>query len=268
MDTSLSGKVLKIITTVTFIAMVVVNALANILPINGVNTGDISNSYPNLFAPTALTFTIWGLIYLLLALHTLYQLGFLQHKEPVNEALLRKVDILFSISSLANTAWIFMWHYRLIPLSMLMMIVILLCLILINNSIRNEDLSSREKFFIKLPFSIYFGWITIATIANAVTLLVALEWNGFGISEPIWTILILLIGTLIGGFTTFKNRNVAYGLVLVWAYIGILIKHVSPDGFGGEYLAVIVAVSVCLVCLVAVIGYVIFGKKKTSAFTN
>ncbi|WP_225419997.1 tryptophan-rich sensory protein [Methanohalophilus profundi] len=113
---------IKIITTVTFSAMVIANALANALPINGLTTGQISDFYPNPFAPTGWTFAIWGLIYLLLAGYTLYQLGVFQDNEnSVRNGLLSKIGILFSISSIANAAWIFAWHYQIIPLSLLLM---------------------------------------------------------------------------------------------------------------------------------------------------
>lgn len=207
--------------------MITVNALANILPINGRNTGEVSDAYKNLFAPAGITFSIWGLIYLLLAGYTLYQLGIF-HKENYNknEELLNKIGIYFSISSIANVAWILTWHYDLIGLSMVLMLVILCCLILINQNLKKENyLSTRDNIFIRIPFSIYFGWITVATIANATTLLVSFDWKGFGISEPIWTIIILVVGMFIGIATILKNRDIAYGLVIIWAYFGIWIKQ-------------------------------------------
>ena len=164
---------ISIIVLITYLAMVTVNGLANALPINGMITGAISDSYPNLFAPTGITFIIWGVIYLLLAAHTLYQLGLFRKKsEEVKTALLKEVGTLFAISSVANFAWIFSWHYKIIPLSMLLMLVILICLGLITIRINKEKLTTTEKIFIRLPFSVYFGWITVATIANATTLLV------------------------------------------------------------------------------------------------
>ena len=99
---------ISIIVLITYLAMVTVNGLANALPINGMITGAISDSYPNLFAPTGITFIIWGVIYLLLAAHTLYQLGLFRKKsEEVKTALLKEVGTLFAISSVANFAWIF-----------------------------------------------------------------------------------------------------------------------------------------------------------------
>jgi hypothetical protein len=251
MERTRNTATIRIITVVTFLAMVIVNALANTLPINGVNTGGVSDSYPNLFAPAGLTFAIWGVIYLLLLGYTLYQVGLFQEDSSASKAaLLDRIGVIFSISSVANAAWIFSWHYHLIPLSMLLMVVILVCLILINQTINSEELSAREKLFVRPPFSVYWGWITVATIANATTLLVSVGWGGFGISEPAWAAIIISVGLLIGVATMLKNRNIAYGLVLIWAYVGILIKHTSASGFAGQYSAVIAVVIVCLVLLI------------------
>ncbi len=258
----------SIFVLITYLAMIIVNGLANALPINGMITGDISDSYPNLFAPTGITFIIWGVIYLLLAAHTAYQLGLFRKKgEEVKTALLKEVGILFSISSLANVAWIFAWHYKNILLSLLFMLIILVCLMLIYVRINKETLTANEKVFIRLPFSVYFGWITVATIANATTLLVdklGSPVNLLGISEVVWTVVILLIGLAIGAFTTFKNRDIPYGLVIVWAYIGILVKHLlaQPDGFNSQYPAVIVTVIISLVMLVATLVFTQLKAKK------
>lgn len=254
---------IKIMVAVTFALMVVVNALANILPINGINTGQVSDSYFNLFAPAGITFSIWGVIYLLLAAYTLYQIGLFQDKSAVSkDKLLEKIGLVFSISSLANTVWIFSWHYRYIIFSFLLMLVILACLIYINRLLKAENLEQRENMLIAVPFSVYFGWITVATIANATVLLVSLGWNRFGISEAIWTIVILLVGMLIGSVTLFRNRDFAYGLVLIWAYVGILIKHTSADGFANMYPSVVIAVVVSLAVFVLVELYVLLGRRN------
>ncbi len=249
--------------TATFVGMVIVNMLANIIPINGVTTGQVSDSYPNLFAPAGITFAIWGLIYLLLAGYTLYQIGFFQgYFGMIKGDLLEKTGLLFSISSIANAAWIFSWHYYLIPVSMLLMAVILVCLILINRLINDQWLSTREEIFIRIPFSVYFGWITVAAIANAVVLLVSLGWHGFGIPEPTWAAIIISIGVIIGITTMLKNKDTVYGLVFIWAYAGILIKHTSESGFSGQYPAVIITVAACIVLLVIAVGCNSKWRKK------
>lgn len=243
--------------------MIVVNSLANILPINDIDTGQVSDSYPNLFAPAGSTFAIWGLIYLLLAGYTLYQLGIFQGNTTIDKTeLLNKIGILFSVSSIANASWIFAWHYDIIPLSMLLMVVILICLILINQLTSREQFSKNEYFFIRLPFSVYFGWITVATIANAIVLLVSWGWKDFILSDAAWTVIVIAIGLFIGLATMLKNRDVAYGLAIVWAYSGILLKHTSPEGFGSQYPTIINTTIVCIVLLLLAEAYLLISKKK------
>ena len=258
---------IKVIVVVTFLLMIIVNILANTLPINGQTTSEVADSYPNLFTPAGITFAIWGLIYLLLAGFTLYFVGFFQGDlDTIKTNLLNKIGIIFSISSICNAAWIFSWHYNRIPLSMLLMVAILVCLIFINYIVVNEKLTTREKFFIRLPFSVYFGWITVATIANATTLLVSLDWNGFGLSEPFWAVVIIIVGMLIGSSTIITNRDIAYDLVMLWAYAGIFIKHTSKNGFSGQYPVVIYTVIACMIIFVIVGGYVLFSKRKNNKY--
>jgi hypothetical protein len=254
---------IKVLTTISFIIMITVNALANILPINHVTTGQVSDSYKNLFAPAGITFVIWGLIYLLLLGYVLYQLGLFQNsKSTVSKKSLKKIGVVFTISSFANATWILAWQYFMIGLSMILMITILICLIVITKEIKKSELSFRDNIFIRLPFSVYFGWITVATIANATALLVSLGWNGFGLSEPTWTVIIIVVGLIIGITTMLKNKDIAYGLVIIWAYIGILIKHVSSTGFNGKYPSVIATVIISIILLLISQIFLIISKTK------
>lgn len=256
----------KVFVLGTYVAMIAVNVLANALPINGMNTGEVSDSYPNLFAPAGRTFAIWGVIYLLLGLYSLYQAGLFQSKDkPVNGALLNKIGIIFAVSSLLNTVWIFAWHYQMIPLSFVLLTLVLVCLILISQTIGREELSVKERFFIRLPFSIYFGWVTVATIANITTLLVSLNWNRFGISEVIWTVTVLCVGFIIGASTMIRNRDIGYGLVLIWAYFGIWTKHSSSGEFAGQYGLVIMTVLGCIAAFMLVEVYLLLAAKKSAA---
>jgi len=264
MEAEKTNTSIRVVTTVSFLVMVIVNVLAETIPINGQGTGQVSDSYKNLFAPTGLTFAIWGLIYFLLAGYTAYQLGFFNlNKRRFKTDLFEKVGLYFSISSIANATWIFSWHYHLIALSMLLMIIILVCLILIVRQIKEESFSLRENIFIRFPFSVYFGWITVATIANATTLFVSLGWDRFGISEPTWTVMIIAVGLAIGIVTMLRNRDIAYGLVIIWAYAGIFIKHTSASGFAGQYPVVITTVTVCIVLLLIGEVYIIISNRRT-----
>ena len=243
---------IKVIAGVLYIAMVAVNFAANGLPINNRSTGAISDAYPNLFAPAGPAFSIWGLIYLLLGGYVVYQFV---KKDPSTEALLRKINPIFITTSLANIIWIFAWHYDYIGLSVLIMAVLLVSLIKIADILRAEQFTTLERLFVWTPFSIYFGWITVATIANISVFLVSIGWTGFGIADFVWTSIILIIGALIGIVRMRRdNNNVAYGLVFVWAYLWILFKHISASGFNGQYPSIIVTVSMCLVVLATFVG--------------
>jgi len=245
----------RIFALLAYIAMIVVNFLATSLPINNRGTGEISDAYSNLFAPAGITFSIWGLIYLLLAIYVIYQF------KSKNNNLLRKVNIFFIITSIANISWIFAWHYDYIGLSLVLMLVLLFALIKIADILRSNELTKEEKKFIKVPFSIYFGWITVATIANITVFLISINWGGFGLSDFIWTIIVLLVGALIGIWRMNKDKSVAYGLVLVWAYLGILLKHLSNDGFAGQYTVVITTVIICLALFTLSLGRLLIKNK-------
>ena len=239
-------KLIKVTVLLTYLGMIIVNALANILPINGISTGEISDSYPNLFAPAGLTFSIWGLIYILLGAYTIYQ--FTKKSDLIN-----KINKYFILTSVINILWIFSWHYQLIFISVILMIILLISLIKIANIINEEKLKYEQNIYISLPFTIYFGWITVATIANITIFLVSINWNGFGISNDIWTIIILLIGTLIGILRLFKDKRIAYAFVFIWAYIGIIIKHLNF--FNNQYPIIIGTAIFCIILFIISIFY-------------
>jgi hypothetical protein len=252
---------LKLAITVAYIAMIATNYLANALPIGGVTTGQASDSLPNLFTPAGLTFSIWGLIYLLVAVYVLYSWGlFGRKRNKKKEKLIAKVDQLFIVNALANISWIFAWHYQIIPLSLVIMVVLLTSLILIADILNKEKFSLLEKVCLRLPFSIYFGWITVATIANVTVLLVSLNWDGFGISEEIWTIAVLLVGAAIGITRAIKDRNIPYMAVLIWAYCGIALKHATF--YNAQYPNIIITLVLCLVLYGTTIGWITGSAKK------
>lgn len=253
----MNNTIRKILGGVAYITMVVINFLANDLPLNNRSTGDISNAYPNLFAPAGPAFSIWGLIYLLLGGYVFYQFV---NKDKKTKDLIRKINPLFIATSLANISWIFAWHYDYIGLSVLIMATLLFLLIKIANILHKEQFTSLKKLFIWAPFSVYFGWITVASIANITVFLVSIGWDRFGIANFVWTSIILLVGALIGILRMHKDKNIAYGMVFIWAYSWILFKHVSASGFDGQYPNVIATVIVCLATFVFFVGKILYKK--------
>ena len=214
-----------------FIGTVVINGLANSLPLNNKTTGALSDQYPNLFVPAGLTFSIWGLIYLLLAIFAIYQLIYAVRKNTQGTSFLERIVVLFFVSSLANIGWIFAWHYEIVPLSLFLMLILLGCLIAIyvRLNIGRAESTKTEKYLVHLPFSIYLGWITIATIANITALLVHLNWNRFGLSEQFWTVAIIVVSIAIALTFLFYRKDIFYCLVVDWAFLGILIKRLAVE---------------------------------------
>ncbi|MDP2424893.1 MAG: tryptophan-rich sensory protein [Candidatus Izemoplasmatales bacterium] len=256
-QTLLFPKNLVFITAITYGLMVFVNALANIIPINNITTGEVSDSYFNLFAPTGLTFSIWGLIYVLLGWYVYTQLkGINAVADPEKQAVYSKVNLYFSLSSIANFIWIFAWHYRVILLSLLLMLFILVMLILISFQFK------KVNTLTKVTFGIYFGWITVATIANVTTYLVRLGLPNNTVGANLQTIVILLVGVVIGLLTLWIQKNVGYGLVLAWAYLGIYLKHIDPNQFDYGYISIVNTSLVGMIILLAFSGFTLWRNLK------
>ena len=254
MNVSVQSKWIKIGVLVSYLVMVTVNALASILPINGVGTGEVSAQYDTLFTPAAYAFAIWGAIYLLLAVYVVFQ--FLPDQADGAEArrdTQRKVGVWFILSSLVNAGWIFAWHYRQLPLSLALMALLLACLVRIGWLLRTPHRSPRETWTLRVPFGLYFGWITVATIANVSVLLVSLGWDGFGIAPVYWTVAVMLVGLAIAGVTMYRIRNLAYGLAVTWAYAWILVRHLSAAGYGGQYPLIVATAGLSLGVLLALL---------------
>lgn len=253
-------KTMKWVNTIAFAAMVIINMLSNLLPLGGKTTGQISDSYPNLFTPTGMTFSIWGVIYVLLCAFVLYQWGLFGSAEA-GSRIASKIGILFAISCIFNILWILCWHSDAIGWSILCIAGLLVTLILIQSRIKSETGGMVQRIAVNAGFDIYYGWIIAATIANISVWLVKVEWNRFGLSETFWTTAIILIGAAIGICVVLIGRNRLAGLALTWAYIGILIKHLSGAGHAGKYPVVIAAV---ILGIVGIFASVVMASTCTS----
>lgn len=204
------------------LVVLAVNGLANTLPLNGQTTGEISDRFEVFFVPAAYVFSIWGLIYLGLIAYAAYQARGSSGRDPD----IRGIDGLFVLSCAANVAWLFFWHYEVFWASVVAMLVLLgsLIAIYLRLDIGRRQVSTGRQWFVHVPFSIYLGWITVATIANITVFLDSLGWSGWGLSEPTWAAVMLVIATAIAAVMAFTRRDVAYLLVLVWAFIGIAVR--------------------------------------------
>jgi hypothetical protein len=238
-----------------YLATVIVNALANALPINGKLTGELSDAYPNLFVPAGLTFSIWGVIYILLAIFVIQQL--VQAVRGNHEGVWPTVRLgyLFILTSLANIGWIFAWHYQAVPLSMVLMLVIFGTLLAAYLRLRigRPDTRRSDKLFVYPAFSVYLGWITIATIANATAVLVNAGLTGLPPGEQFWTVLVIAVGILITLAMVFTRRDVFYGLVVDWAILGILLKRLAVPDVPAQAVVIVAIVGLSLVSLAIIL---------------
>ncbi len=202
-----------------FITTLIVNGLAGTTLIGGRTTADVSDMYPTLITPAGYVFAIWGIIYVLLGLYLVYQ----ALPSQKNSTFQTQISALFILTCIFNIVWLFMWQNLLLPLSDLVIVAFLATLIAIylRLNIGKTNVPIKEKLFVHVPFSVYLGWVTIATIANITITLVSVGWNGFGIAAETWAVLVLAVALLIDLIVIATRRDVAYSLVFVWALVGI-----------------------------------------------
>jgi translocator protein len=250
-----SSKTLLIGNILALVVVLTVNALASILRINGMNTGEISDLYPSLFTPAGFTFSIWGVIYLL-------QMSFVIAQFKIKEEnYFKELSLWYWLSCFANVSWILVWQYLFTSASVVVMLVLLFSLTRIFLLLHQTKMRTTiELVFIKLPFVVYFAWICVATIANISALLVSLHWQEGFLSEEQWTIVMITIAALLGLFIAYKFKEPAILLVLMWAFFGIYSKWIGTDH------AVIANTSrIVVVVLAVVVGKLIVDARKSSA---
>lgn len=220
---------LAIFNILAFIAVVVVNYLANALPIGGVSTWALSDLYPNLFVPVGMTFSIWGLIYLLVLWFVIWQLVDLFRKKSIG--ITKKIGIWFILSCMANIGWIFAWHYQNVLLSVIVMLLFLIILIVITKKLKiGERLGScADKWLVQIPFSVYLWRICVATIANITTLLVTIWWNMRWMTDVFWTNIVIIVAALLALISLWKKYDIIFALVIIWAFIGIILKRLGAE---------------------------------------
>ncbi|KPK05595.1 MAG: hypothetical protein AMJ56_15670 [Anaerolineae bacterium SG8_19] len=245
------------VVVIAVMATIAVNGLANALPLNGQTSGEISDRFQVYFVPAGYVFSIWGVIYLGLLLYAVYQALPAQRENPQ----LRRIGYPFALSCVANTGWLFLWHYNYFVLTLVAMVALLLLLILIYVRLKVgvTAVSPTERWLVHLPFSIYLAWITVATIANLTAVLDFVGWGAWGISPQSWAVIMLIAAGAIASAVTLARGDVAFGLVIIWALIGIGLKQADTP-----LVAVAAWVVAVFVGLMAVVGLLLNRRHRTS----
>lgn len=215
----------QLLVVLSLVGVIVINGLANALPLNGLQTGEISDRFAIYFVPAGYVFSIWGLIYLALIGYAIFQALPAQRSNPRLQA----IGYWFVFSCVANVVWLFLWHYEQFLWTLIAMLALLACLIVIylRLDIGRNRASAAERWLVETPFSLYLGWITVATIANTTQLLFFLGWNGWGMPPESWFVLVLATALIIAGLMAYTRQDIVYLFVLGWAFIGIAIKHAA-----------------------------------------
>ncbi len=217
--------------------MIVMNYLSQAVPFGGQTNGQVSDKYHTDFTPAGYAFSIWGVIYLGLAAFAVYQALPSQRENPR----FRSVGLLVVLNALLNCLWLVAFQNEFFITSVLIILGMTFTALGINLGLRLgaretpqdealvKPVSAAETWIARVPFAIYFGWLTVATIANVSVWLLADGWSGWGLSAQTWAEVMIVAGLLIGVFTFIRIRSYAYLLVFVWAFAAIAAEQQGND---------------------------------------
>ncbi|EAQ42885.1 hypothetical protein [Polaribacter sp. MED152] len=254
-------KLLQILNGIAFVSVIFINYLSNTGAMDGKTIGGVSDNIKSLFTPAGYAFSIWGIIYLLLLGFAIYQ-GRSLFVKVKNDDFILKIGFWFIISCIANSAWVFCWIYGYTGLSCICIFVLLISLlkIVVNNNMELFDATKSTIVFLWWPFVIYSGWVTVASIANVSSYLVKINWNGFGLSAEVWTIIMIAIATIINIIVIFKRNMREFALVGTWALIAIGVANYD------NYTTVANNAFIAAVILFVLAAYHGFKNRKSNPF--
>jgi hypothetical protein len=232
---------------VATLVTILINILADALPLNGQTTAEISNRFDVYFVPAGFTFSIWGIIYIGLIAFAYYQ----SRTKQAGNSRLKSISDLFVYSCVANIAWLFFWHFNLFALSLVAMLSLLVLLILIHLRLHPNKTGSQgiEKWVVDIPFKIYLGWICVATIANFTDVLSYYHWDGKGIEPIIWAQIMLVTGMLLAIVFYLARKDLVVPSVFIWAYIGIGVKFKEIQQLSGSAWAMAILIAFMIFAL-------------------
>ena len=252
---NISVKIQKPANIVFYILTIIVNSLAGgTTLIGGKLTAAVSDANPTLVTPAGYVFSIWSIIYILLGAFVIYQALPSRSSRGFTE----RIGWLFVLSSIINIVWLFLWQFEYLSVSVVLMFLLLASLIAIyvRLGIGKTKVGLGDRLAVHLPFSVYLGWITVATIANVSAALVWLNWDGAGISAETWAILVVAVALVITALMLFTRKDIAYSLVIIWALVGIAVKQ-----SGNQTIVMVAEVSAVIVAIM-LIATIIFAKVK------
>jgi len=236
---------------------IVVNGIVEAIRLNGVTSAEVSNSVPTFFTPPGYVFGIWSIIYIGLIAYAVYQ-GMPAQRDNLR---LKAAAPYYLVSALANGLWLVLFHFYMWVGTIVVMLILLGSLIMVYIQLRegSSGISNGERWFVRLPFSIYLGWVSVATIANVVIVLTTFKIN-LPPFEPIaWTIVLLAVGALLGLTISVLAGDAAFPLVFVWAFVGI--STVNNGAINN--VAVAASIILAIISIVAMLPINILGLRQS-----
>jgi hypothetical protein len=259
-------KSLAIFNTLFFLLHVTLSYLTQFKLINSSDVGEVSDRYESLFTPAGITFAIWGVIYTALAIFCLYHMimAFKHDKDHPANIDLSKIGGLFIFNNLVTAGWLIAWTNDRMLIALLLILAQLLSLIAIHLRLGIVDRSRESGSLVctQWPLSIYLGWISIATIANASIYLVSIGWNGAGITEIRWTVIMIAAAVVITLLMIFTRKNVSFGLVVIWALYGIILERQSTGGEVYPLISMIAWTGIVIVAIACLIQFILNLRYK------
>jgi benzodiazapine receptor len=248
---------------VVFIITLTINGLAGTTVLNGRTTAQVSDLYSNPFTPAGYVFAIWGIIYALLLVFVIYQ----TLPKQKNKSFQKQIGALFILSSIFNIVWLFLWQYDYITVSVGLMFALLATLtaIYLRLGIGKTKVPLTEKLCVHVPFSVYLGWITVASIANVAAALVSVKWNGLGLSAETWAIVAMIVALVVVLTVIIARRDIAYSLVAVWALAGIAVEQ---SLYPNIITVAEIAIAVILIALILSFAIGRLRHKRTLILTS
>ena len=242
-----------------FAVTLAVNGLAGTTVLNGRTTAQVSDLYATPFTPAGYVFAIWGIIYFLLAVFVVYQ-ALPKQKDSLFQ---KQISALFILSSIFNVSWLFLWQYNYIRESVILMFALLasLAVIYLRLGIGKSKAPIKEKLYVHLPFRVYIGWITVASMANVAAALIYVRWDGFGLTADSWALAAIGAALVVSLMVIVAKRDFLYGLVVVWALAGIAVKQTS-------YPVIVLVSEEAIVVILVALGLTLLAWKFRSKPTK
>lgn len=206
----------------SFAALMAANLAAAALPFGLRRPQGFPHGLYALLTPAGYTFTIWLLIYALLTGWVLYPL-LRPNREPFS---VTPMPVRFLLSCTLSIVWITLGERQPL-LSILALFLLVFVAASMYSSTRNIlRPSAAEIWFVRLPFSLYFGWICVTALASVDALLThpsisATSISAASVSVPSHlglTLLLLVVGILSACFVGFRWRDAIVPLTFAWGY--------------------------------------------------